>query len=145
MSRDQPAGPAHRLHPHTDDPDRAARRQALAGLHHQLTDETGVPVLYEGGAHIDRRAHAFIKFPGQRWLRFPVRGTSRENAVMTAVDHAGNKVAQYRLVQTGRRRWNTTEITVHPSQPQTDELTLAIAVSAGWLARVFTSSPSSVT
>lgn len=52
---------------------------------------------------------------------------------MTTVDQAGNKVAQYRLVSVEGRVWKTVEITVHPSQELTDELALAMALSAPWL------------
>ena len=53
---------------------------------------------------------------------------------MTAVDQAGNKVARYRLT---RYRFGPyeAEITVHPDQRLTGELTLAIAASAPWLSR----------
>jgi len=100
---------------------------------YQLRDETGIPVLYTAGRHINRSAGGYIKLPGQRWLRFPVRGTSRTNAIMTAVDQEGNKVARYRLIHYGSSLRRSTEITVHPDQRLTDELALAIAVSAPWL------------
>jgi DivIVA domain-containing protein len=106
----------------------------------QLRDETGIPVLYTA-------AGPYIKFPGRRWLRFPIRGTKRANAIMTAVDQAGNKVARYRLIRDGSvwrtiyggSVWRTTEITVHPDQRLTDELALAIAISAPWLDAHFVS------
>jgi hypothetical protein len=75
---------------------------------------------------LNRSADSYIKFPGQRWLRFPVRGTKRANTIMTAVDQAGNKVARYRFA--GPRK--ALEIVVHPDHRLTEELTLAIAVSA---------------
>jgi DivIVA domain-containing protein len=130
ISRDQPAAPGHMLKRQTDKKD--------ASLH-QLLDETGTPVLYTAGAHIDRSDGGYIKFPGHRWLRFPVQGKRQENAIMTAVDQAGNKIARYRLArnETWRRR---VEITVHPGQQLTDELTLVIALSAGWLRSYFQSS-----
>jgi hypothetical protein len=93
----------------------------------QLLDETGTPILYTAGRHGGRHADGYSKFPGQRWLRFPVRGT-----IMTAVDQAGNKVARYRLYG-----GKTTEIIVHPDQRLTDELSLAIAASAPWLSSYF--------
>jgi hypothetical protein len=129
-----------------EDPDDPAAEALLeAGkkvpLLSQLRDETGIPVLYTA-------AGRYIKFPGRRWLRFPVRGTRRANAIMTAVDQAGNKVARYRLIRDGRNvwrniyaasGWRTTEITVHPDQRLTDELALAIAISAPWLDERFVS------
>jgi DivIVA domain-containing protein len=99
----------------------------------QLRDETGTPILYTAGQHFGGSAGGYIKFPGQRWLRFPVRGTRRANAIMTAVDQAGNKIARYRLDDR-----KTTEITLHPDQRLTDELALAIAASAPWLSSYFT-------
>ena len=102
---------------------------------YQVRDETGTPILYTAGQHFNSAAGGYIKFPGQRWLRFPVRGTGWTDAIMTAVDQAGNKVARYRLAdpRTGFRQ--ITEITVHPDQRLTGELTLAIAASAPWLSR----------
>ena len=99
----------------------------------QLLDEAGTAVLYRGGRHFNGTAGSYVKFPGQRWLRFPVRGTTRADAIMTAVDQAGNKIARYRLARTDSRWWKTTEIAVHPGQQLTEELVLAIAVSAPWL------------
>ena len=103
----------------------------------QLLDEAGTAVLYRSGVHQDRRARSYISFPGQRWLRFPVRGTKRANAIMTAVDQAGNKVARYRFA--GSRK--TIESTVHPDHRLTDELALTICVSAPWMGEYFVSSP----
>jgi hypothetical protein len=97
----------------------------------ELRDETGTPVLYASGNNYAFEAKAHITFPDQRWLRFPVRGTNKRNAIMTAVDQAGNKVARYRLLEP------TVEITVHPGQPLTDELVLAIAISAPWVHQYF--------
>jgi DivIVA domain-containing protein len=93
----------------------------------ELLDETGEPVLYTGGSHMRQVAGSYIKFPDQRWLRFPVRGTSRGNAIMTAVDQEGNKVARYRFTGAGK------EIAVHPDERLTEELALVIAVSATWI------------
>jgi DivIVA domain-containing protein len=92
ISRDLPNAPAHLLQPQADDRDFLRMRQLL--------DETGTPILYAAGSHYDGSADGYIKFPGQRWLRFPVRGTRQANAIMTAVDQAGNKVARYRLAYT---------------------------------------------
>jgi hypothetical protein len=105
---------------------------------HELVDETGLPVCYTSGRNYDRSAGARITFPDQRRLQFPVRGTGPANAIMRAVDQAGDEVARYRL--TGRLRAfvaHTMEIAVRPGQPLTDELVLAIAVSADWLGCYF--------
>jgi DivIVA domain-containing protein len=106
----------------------------------ELVDAAGTPILYSTGANIYHRARARISFSAQRWLRFPVRGTGKANAIMTAVDQAGNKVARYRIIRRGLANWgNIVEITVHPGRKLTDELVLAIAVSAPWLGEYFTS------
>jgi hypothetical protein len=115
----------------------------------EFLDGTGMPVLYTSGRHFDRSAGARITFPDQRWLRFPVRDTGPANAIMTAVDQSGNKVARYRL--TGSSSWahkvrnallprpGTVEITVHPGQPLTDELLLALTITGGLLNSYFDS------
>jgi DivIVA domain-containing protein len=123
ISRDR-LGTDRNLHHQTDDRDPFLR---------QLLDETRIAVLYRGGKHIERNAGSYIKFPGHRWLRFPVRGTKRANAIMTAVDQAGNKVARYRFA--GSRK--TIEIAVHPDHRLTEELALTIAVSAPWIGDYF--------
>jgi hypothetical protein len=53
---------------------------------------------------------------------------------MTAVDQAGNRVARYRISQSPKR---AVEITIHLDRELTDELVLAIAISAPWLRRYF--------
>ncbi len=121
----------------------AQRREARrVGM---LVNETGTPVMYLSGHNSDHRANARVTFPDQRWLRFPVRGTHPTNAIMTAVDQAGSKVARYR--DTSRRQlqppigtkvWaDTVEIAVHPDQELTLELILAIAISAPLVTQYF--------
>jgi hypothetical protein len=89
----------------------------------ELADETEAPVLYVTGRNFHYRACARVTFPDQRWLRFLVSGTQPANAIMTAVDHAGNKIARYRIN-------GPMDITVHPDRALSDELALAIAMSA---------------
>ena len=90
--------------------------------------------MYTSGRHFNRKAAASISFPDRRWLRFPVRGTGGANAIMTAVDEAGNSVARYRLIGPGFiPNLRNVEISVHPGWELTDELVLAIAISAPWL------------
>jgi hypothetical protein len=101
-----------------------------------FVDEAGIPILYTGGRSFDRSAGASITFPDQRWLRFLIRGTRKENAIMTAVDEAGNRVARYRRAAEG---WGSVEIAVHPDKNLADELVLAIAISARWLGSYFKS------
>ena len=111
----------------------------------ELLDETGMPILYASGRNYDRSALACITFPDQRWLRFPVRGTRQANAIMTAVNQAGNKVARYRVIGMipgpsaphFSGLWKAIEITAHPGQQLTDELALTLAISAPWLCSYF--------
>jgi DivIVA domain-containing protein len=98
----------------------------------ELLDQTGTPILYTSGDNYQHYAEARITFTDQRLLCFPVRGTTPANAIMTAVDQAGNKVARYRATgKLGLR--NRMEITVHPRQLLTDELALALVIAAPWL------------
>jgi DivIVA domain-containing protein len=117
--------------------DSARRREARTIR--ELIDDTGTSVLYISGDTVNYRACARITFPDQRWLRFLVRGTGRGNAIMTAVDQAGNKVARYRLTRTTRFNQIMVEaqIAVHPNRRLTDELALAIAISPPWLYHYF--------
>ena len=108
----------------------------------ELVDETGTPILYTAGDHFNWRACACIMFPDQRWLRFLVRGTLRTNAIMTAVDQAGSRVARYRFIDKSgqpKKLWSpsSVEIIVHPGRKLTDELALALALSADWLGPYF--------
>jgi DivIVA domain-containing protein len=105
----------------------------------KLVDETGTPILYTSGRNFERKAQASISFPDGRSLQFPVRGPHRANAIMTAVDEAGNSVARYRIIRFtmgGLGRPNV-EIAVHPDCELTDELMLAITISAPWLSSYF--------
>lgn len=71
------------------------------------------------------------------WKR--VRGSSRPGIaeiIMTAVDQAGNKVARYRIIGPGFFG-RPVEIIVHPDQQLTNELVLAIVISAPWLLSYF--------
>jgi hypothetical protein len=120
---------------------KAQRWEARTAL--ELADETGIPILYTSGKNFGRRSYACVTFPDQRWLRFLVRGTEPWNTIMTAVDQAGNRVARYRK-STGPPPWERAEaeITVHPDRKLTDELVLAIAISAEWLESYFGSQSS---
>jgi hypothetical protein len=119
------------------DPDAEARPSRFMHEWFNLAvfvDEADAPVLYTSGRNYDRSAQACITFPDRRWLRFPVPDGWRGTAIMTAVDQAGDEVARYRYHRiTGGR----TEIIVHPGHPLTDELVLAIAISADWLGSYF--------
>jgi hypothetical protein len=114
-----------------------AKRRARERLV-EVVDKAGTPILYISGRNFDGRAWARISFPDQRWLRFLVRGTGKANAIMTAVDQAGNKAARYRILSRGFIPGrNVVEVTVHPNRQLTDELVLAVAISAPWLGEYF--------
>jgi hypothetical protein len=108
-----------------------------------LVGETGTPILYTTGSNYNWRACAYILFPDLLRLRFLVRGTRENNAIMTAVDQAGNRVARYRSIDKSGRQvkpWSRAspwEIIVHPGQKLTDDLALALALSASWLGSYF--------
>ena len=105
----------------------------LARTVSELVDETGRPVLYAAENDFTR-ACARISFPGERWLRFWVRGTKPGNAIMTAVDQAGNRIFRHRA--TGKSR--ELEIAVNPGWGLADELVLAIAISGPWFGSYYT-------
>jgi hypothetical protein len=54
-------------------------------------------------------------------------------------DEAGNSVAGYRIIRFARSGGlrNNVEVAVHPSWELTDELMLAITISAPWLSSYF--------
>ena len=56
---------------------------------------------------------------------------------MTAVDQARNAVARYRLEPQRLYNRPCVEMIVHPSWKLTDELALALVISAGWLEQYF--------
>jgi DivIVA domain-containing protein len=105
----------------------------------KLVDKTGTPILYTSGKNFERIAGASISFPDGRSLRFPVRGTYRANAIMTAVDEAGNSVARYRIIRfsTGGLGRKSVEVALHPGWELTNELMLAIMISAPQLRSYF--------
>jgi DivIVA domain-containing protein len=120
--------------------------QTMTGAAHapvvrELVDEAGEPALYISGENHGCRACACITFTDQRRFRFLIRGM-QPNAIMTAVDEAGNKIARYRHVSdeiSPFGSWDDIAITVHPGQELTDALVLAIMISTQWLDSYFTS------
>lgn len=105
----------------------------------KLVDQTGTPVLYTSGRNFNGIAGACISFPDGRSLRFPVRGTGRANAIMTAVDEAGNGIARYRIIRlsAGGLGRKGVEVALHPDWELTNELMLAIMISAPQLRSYF--------
>jgi hypothetical protein len=105
----------------------------------ELTDDTlGVPRLWCSGAHYAHQAATLISLPDGRWFRFPVRGRTRKDAVMTAVDPLLNRVARYKIV--GDSRFidrSEISVVVNPMCMVTDELILVIALTSPVLSRYF--------
>ncbi len=66
-----------------------------------------------------------MELPDGRRFRFPVRGTSLANAVMTAVDDKGDRIARFRSA-----RGSGFEVVVAPHVPITTELLLIVAASS---------------
>lgn len=128
ISHTLPTAPAHQLERYTE---------SRINLRWRYLDETGRPILYATNSHGYHYACGYIKFPGQRWLRFPVRSTRRANAIMTALDQDGHKVARYRITPYTAVMHRMIEITIHPDQQLTTELALAIAISAPWIRSYF--------
>lgn len=97
----------------------------------ELIDDTGTPILYVSGESFNGQAGIRIAFPDRRWLRFLIRGTGCQDALMTAIDQAGNKAARFRVTRVTRlnQLLAGAEIAVHPDRTLTDELALAIAIS----------------
>jgi hypothetical protein len=110
----------------------SVRGRSFAVRGNKLLDEAKIPILYVRGKHFNWVAGAEIRIPDQGRLRFPVRATDGANAVMTAVDEAGNRVARYRHPRNG-----PIEIIVHPDWELTDQRALALAISAPWLSSYF--------
>jgi len=102
-----------------------------------FADQAGNPVLYVTGENYCGQASARITLVDQRSLRFLVRGQRPANAIMTAVDESGVNVARYRDASLRPFRPIPMDIIVNPDWPLTDELVLALAVSAEWLKGYF--------
>ena len=146
IGNEPPGSPAHlpRTEPAPQTGMKAAGRNDPVGkppwLLASLTDRAGPPILYDGNRHGNRRAGGYVNFAGPRWLRFPVRGGHRSNAIMIAVDQAGQQVARYRIARKGAlSAWRAIDITVHPGQQLTDELLLTLALTAPWISSFFVS------
>jgi hypothetical protein len=137
--------PEERLSPSRSQ--RADRKTFKIARLFEVQDVTGTPVLYLTGRHYDLKARTRVTFPDGRSLRFPVRGTGIANAAMTAVDEAGRPVARYRSVARYRQLPGFLrelpgfdakyEVAIHPDQALTDELLVAVALSARWLSGYF--------
>ncbi len=96
-----------------------------------VTTPDGLTILsFTGTKNSDLRARAVAHLPNGQSLRFPVQGTSRVNAVMTATDVSGRPVFRIRKVRNNRREQGhkkVVEILVEPGIKITPELLLVMA------------------
>ena len=104
---------------------------------------TGDPVLWICNRHYDRKATGYVIFPGQagsqdfsernRDLMFPVKGSRRGNAVMTAVLPAsGTTMLWFRRVAMREH-----EVVVNPEWDLTPKVLGTIELTAAWLSGYF--------
>jgi hypothetical protein len=101
----------------------------------ELTDDSiGSPVLWYSGNNFHYKATTLISLPDGRWFRFPVRGQTRGAAVMTAVDESLNRVIRYKKV---RPFSSHIKVVVNPHFTLTDDIVLAIALTAPLVSRYF--------
>jgi hypothetical protein len=99
----------------------------------RVTTSDGVTSLsFTGTKNFDRQARAVAHMSSGQSLRFPVRGTSNLNAVMTATDDAsGDPVFVSGRSGTPRRdqeRKKVVEVLVEPGRQITPELLLVMAM-----------------
>jgi hypothetical protein len=94
--------------------------------------ETNATVVRGVGRNFGRRARMNLQLPDARHFWFPVRGTSPANAVMTAVDDDGDRVARYRSA-----RGTGFDVVVAPHAPITMELLLVVAASSSAVSTYF--------
>ena len=91
----------------------------------RVTAPDGVTILsFTGTKNFERQASAVAQLSDGRTLRFPVQGTSKSNAVMTATDDAGSPVFRLRRVRNagpGGHRKKAVEILVERGRQATPE------------------------
>jgi len=87
--------------------------------------ETKAPVVRGAGRNFGRCARMTLELADGRRFWFPVRGTSRAHAVMTAVDDRGDRVARFRSA-----RGSGFEVVVAPHVPITTVFLLVAVASS---------------
>jgi hypothetical protein len=103
----------------------------------QLTCElSGQPVLWTSGTNYDHEATGLIAFPGARSLQFPVYGIKARSAIMVAVDQSDVRRVLY---QQAAPHFKEVSVIVNPADELSEELLLAITLSAPMLKGFFTS------
>jgi hypothetical protein len=101
--------------------------------HAQIVDAgTGDPVLRWIGDHSYHQARAVVLLPEQRWVRFPVQGTGRGDAVMRAIDESDTEVLWFRKVKRA-----VMEAVVRPYCDVTSEILCLTECAASWLDAYF--------
>jgi hypothetical protein len=129
-----------RLFPIPGNMPRPPRRVTIGQVTYQVTGRVfgarvtapdGVIILsFTGTKHFARQARAVAHMSDGRSVRFPVQGTSKSNAVMTATDDAGSPVFRLRRVRNagpGGHRKKAVEILVEPGRQTTPEMLLIMA------------------
>ena len=107
----------------------------------RITASDGSTILsYTGVKNFNRRAEAVAHLSNGQSLRFPVQGTSKRNAVMTATDDSGEPVFRLRQVRNtgrGEERQKVVEVVVAPGRQITPDLLLVMATGYHNLANFF--------
>jgi hypothetical protein len=100
-------------------------------LNARVTTPDGLTILsFTGTKNFDGRARAVAHMSDGRSLRFPVQGTSKQNAVMAATDDAGSPVFRLRQVRntgSGQQHKKMVSILVESGKPITPEMLLVMA------------------
>lgn len=95
----------------------------------RVTGPDGMAAVSFMGRNFDHQALAVAHMPNGQMLRFPVQGTTRWSAVMTATDDSDLPVFRIRRVRStgpGPEHKNRVEIVVEPGSQITTELVLAM-------------------
>lgn len=107
----------------------------------RITASDGLTILsFTGTKNFNRQAKVVAHMSNGQSLRFPVQGTSKRNAVMTATDDSGEPVFRLRQVRnTGREqeRKKVVEVVVEPGRQITPDLLLVMATGYYNLATFF--------
>jgi hypothetical protein len=100
-------------------------------LNARVTTPDGLTVLsFTGTKNFARQARAVAHISNGQSLRFPVQGTSKRNAVMTATEDSAEPVfrlKQVRNTRPGQQRKKVVEIVVEPGRQITPDLLLVMA------------------
>jgi hypothetical protein len=124
------------LFPRTREPE-AARRVTVDGTTYKVirrrfsprarTPDGDTLISFSWRTHSNGESNAVAHLTSGGSLRFPVRGTSNLNAVMTAIDETWRPVCSLRQVRDGRVG-NAVEILIEPGREPTPELLVALAI-----------------